>query len=140
MGKKAGGKVRHRYPRTETMASDTELITSKYLTEPLVPEATSPPGQDREARSTVSQVNSGIKFFLGFVIAMSLGCVIGTWACSSAAESTTAADWFLRIAGSDKSWKEYQADQIAKGNPRLKGDDMTWMQQLFNDAYAGNNR
>jgi hypothetical protein len=91
-------------------------------------------------RSTASQVHAGIKYFAGFVIAVSLGAVVGAWACDSTAKSTSAADWFLWAAGTGKTWEEYQQDQIARGNPRLKGDDMTWMQQLFNDAYAGNNR
>jgi hypothetical protein len=122
------------------VAYDTELVTSQYLTTPSAPEGSDPPAEDRAVRSTVSQANRGVNCVLGFVLAASLGTVVGAWACNGAAESKKAADWLLWVAGSDKTWEEYQKGHVSKGNARLKDDDATWMQQLFQDAYAGNNR
>jgi hypothetical protein len=122
------------------MTSHTDLITSQYLPSPLESEV-SPTSADKPVRRSLScQLMGGINYFLGFVIVAAIFTGVGAWACNSASRSTTAADWFLWVSGSDKTWGEYQRDQEAKGNPRLKDKDMTWMQQLFNDAYADNNR
>lgn len=116
--------VQRRNPRTETVDWDTQLITSKYLPAPSDSDSTTvdkPP----KIRSTASQMSRGVKLFLSLAIAMLLGCAIGTWVLKGTTQSTTAADWFLWVCGSDKTWEEYQRDQISKGNARLKDDEMT---------------
>jgi hypothetical protein len=127
------------------MSGQTELITAKYLTEPTeVAEPTQPMDLEmtppRANPTAISQVVRGVQNFVIVMVFLGLLGVVGRWACTSASESTTCADWFLWVAGSDKNWEEYQKNQVRKGNPRLKDKEMTWMQQLFNDAYAGNNR
>jgi hypothetical protein len=122
------------------MASPTDLVSAKYFTTPLESEEAPVSVDTPEVPSTNSQVMNGINNVIIGVIVVSLLTILGTWACRSASKSTTAADWFLWVAGSDKTWEEYQEDHVKKGNPRLKDEEMTWMQQLFNDAYAGNNR
>jgi hypothetical protein len=122
------------------MASPTDLVTAKYFSTPLE-SGESPVSVDiPKVRTAGSQVISGINNVMIGVIVVSLFTIVGTWVCTAASKSTTAADWFLWVAGSEKTWEEYQANHVKKGNPRLKDKEMTWMQQLFNDAYAGNNR
>jgi hypothetical protein len=129
-----------RFASNNTMESYTELISSKYMNESLEPEE-SPVVPDRpKVRSTSSQIRGGITLFFAFVLGMAIYTATSSWACDKASKSTTVADWFLWIGGSDKTWDEYQRDQIARGNSRLKDKELGWMGQLLQDAYAGNNR
>jgi hypothetical protein len=125
------------------MSSDTELITSRFLNAQSDQSDTEVPPESVNqptVRSTSSQILGGVKWFLGFVLVAAIYMTAGKWACKEANQSTAAADWCLWVAGSDKTWDEYQKDQVAKGNPRLKDKKLGWVGQLVQDAYAGNNR
>ncbi len=125
------------------MASHQELISTKYMTEPLESEELPNPVESVHTptgRNTANQVAGGVKLFLAFVLGAAIYTTAGNWATDKASKSTKVADWFLWGAGSDKTWDQYQKGQIAKGNPRLKDKELGWVGQLIQDAYAGNNR
>lgn len=123
------------------MESHQELISSKYMKEPLESEELAKPAdsfQPSTGRSTANQVAGGVKLFLAFVLGAAIYTTVGNWACEGASQSTTVADWFLWASGSDKTWDQYQKAQIANGNPRLEDKELGWVGQLLQDAYAGN--
>ncbi len=124
------------------MESHSELISAKYLNQSLESADTvdSTPAASAEpaVRSTASQVLGGAKWFLAFVLGAAIYVTVANSAGDEANKSTAVADWFLWVSGSDKTWEEYQKEQIAKGNPRLKDKDLGWVGQLLQDAYVGN--
>jgi hypothetical protein len=54
-----------------------------------------------------------------------------------AKKSNLAADLFLWVMGTDKTWEEYQDMHRQRGRARLDEDEFSWTQQALNDAYIG---
>ena len=58
------------------------------------------------------------------------------WLFNRKSNPNASADTFLRFAGQNKTWKQYQESQKAAGRGRLDEKEYDWTQQLLNDAYS----